>query len=174
MVSLCVDDNLEIGGSNNMAKTGTQMAPIRGFRGMDPFRDLMDLQRGINELFEGSFGPEREDIALRAWTPAVDVYEDENSFVIKLDLPEVNRDDVKVSLNENTLSISGDRRFENEQKRENYHRVERSYGQFFRSFTLPPNVDTTAIDAKFKDGVLKLTLPKREEAKPKQIEVKVQ
>jgi len=94
--------------------------------------------------------------------------------VIKLDLPEINRDDVKVSLNENTLSISGERRFENEQKRENYHRVERSYGQFYRSFTLPPNVDRTSIDAKFKDGVLKLTLPKREETKPKQIEVKVQ
>ena len=157
-----------------MSKTGTQIAPIRGFRRMDPFRELLDLQRGINDLFEGNFGPPREDVALRAWTPAVDVYEDENAFVIKLDLPEVVRDEVKVSLNENTLSISGERRFENEQKRENYHRVERSYGQFYRSFTLPPNVDTTAIDAKFKDGVLKLTLPKKEETKPKQIEVKVQ
>jgi len=141
---------------------------------MDPFRELLDLQRGINELFEGSFRPAREDVALRAWTPAVDVYEDENGFVIKLDLPEINRDDVKVSLNEGTLSISGERRFENEQKRENYHRVERSYGQFYRSFSLPPNVDATAIDAKFKDGVLRLTLPKKEETKPKQIEVKVQ
>ena len=159
-----------------MAKTGTQVATTRGFRGMsrDPFRDLLDLQRGINELFEGSFGGPREEVALRAWTPAVDVYEDENAFLIKLDLPEVNRDDVKVSLHENTLSISGERRFENEQKRENYHRVERSYGQFYRSFTLPPNVDTTAIDAKFKDGVLRLTLPKKEEAKPKQIDVRVQ
>ncbi len=159
-----------------MAKTGTQVATTRGFRGIsaDPFRELLDLQRGINELFEGSFGTPRGEVALRAWTPSVDVYEDENAFLIKLDLPEVNRDDVKVSLNENTLSISGERRFENEQKRENYHRVERSYGQFYRSFTLPPNVDTTAIDAKFKDGVLRLTLPKKEETKPKQIDVEVQ
>jgi HSP20 family protein len=140
----------------------------------DPFRDLFDLQRGINELFEGGFGSPREEVALRAWTPAVDVYEDENAFLIKIDLPEVTRDDVKVSLNDNTLSISGERRVENEEKRENYHRVERSYGQFYRSFTLPPNVDPMAIDAKFKDGVLRLTLPKKEEAKPKQIEVKVQ
>jgi HSP20 family protein len=159
-----------------MAKSGTQVATTRGFRGMgaDPFRDLFDLQRGINELFGGSVGSPREEVALRAWTPAVDVYEDENAFLIKIDLPEVTRDDVKVSLNDNTLSISGERRVENEEKKENYHRVERSYGQFYRSFTLPPNVDPMAIDAKFKDGVLRLTLPKKEEAKPKQIEVKVQ
>lgn len=159
-----------------MAKTGTQIAPMRTFRALrtDPFRELFDLQRGINQLFDASFGTPREEIALKAWTPAVDVYEDENAFLIKLDLPEVNRDDVKVSLNENTLSISGERRVENEEKRENYHRVERSYGQFYRSFTLPPNVNGGAINAQFKDGVLRLTLPKKEEAKPKQIDVKVE
>lgn len=113
------------------------------------------------------------DVALKAWTPPVDVYEDENSFLIKMELPEVNRDDVKVNLKDNTLSISGERLVENEEKRENYHRVEGSYGQFYRSFMLPPNVDTAAINAQFKDGVLRLTLPKKEEAKPKQIEVKV-
>lgn len=159
-----------------MSKSGTQMAPMRAFRGLsaDPFRELLDLQRGINQLFGESFGNPREDVALKAWAPAVDVYEDENSFLIKVELPEVNRDDVKVSLNENTLSISGERRVENEEKRENYHRVERSYGQFYRSFTLPPNVNGESINAQFKDGVLRLTLPKREEAKPKQIEVNVQ
>jgi HSP20 family protein len=159
-----------------MAKSGTQIAPTRGLRGLsrDPFRELFDLQRGINQLFDASFTAPREDVALKAWTPAVDVYEDENAFVIKLELPEVSRDEVKVSLNENTLSISGERRVENEEKRENYHRVERSYGQFYRSFTLPPNVNSEQINAQFKDGVLRLTLPKREEAKPKQIEVKVQ
>ena len=159
-----------------MAKTGTQIAPARAFRALstDPFRELFELQRGINQLFDASFAVPREDVALKAWTPAVDVYEDENAFLIKLELPEVNRDDVKVSLNDNTLSISGERRVENEQKRENYHRVERSYGQFYRSFTLPPNVNPEAINAQFKDGMLRLTLPKREEAKPKQIEVKVQ
>ena len=159
-----------------MAKTGTQIAPMRGIRSLsaDPFRNLFDLQRGINRLFDANFDVPREDVALQAWSPAVDVYEDENAYLIKVDLPEVSRDDVKVSLNENTLSISGERRVENEQKRENYHCVERSYGQFFRSFTLPPNINPEAINAQFKDGVLRLTLPKREEAKPKQIEVKVQ
>lgn len=159
-----------------MAKTGTKMVPARMFRGLstDPFRELFDLQRDINQLFDSSLAAPREEVALKAWTPAVDVYEDENAYLIKLELPEVNRDDVKVSLNENTLSISGERRVENEQKRENYHRVERSYGQFYRSFTLPPNVDTGAINAEFKEGMLRLTLPKKEEAKPKQIEVKIQ
>ena len=159
-----------------MAKTGTQIAPLRGFRGVsvNPLRELFDLQRGINQLFDANLEVPRENVALKAWTPAVDIYEDENAFLIKLELPEINRDDVKVSLNENTLSISGERRVENEEKRENYHRVERSYGQFYRSFTLPPNVDAAAINAQFKDGVLRLTLPKREEAKPKQIEVKIQ
>lgn len=159
-----------------MAKSGTKMVPARMFGGLstDPFRGLFDLQRDINQLFDASLGAPREDVALKAWAPAVDVYEDENAFLIKLELPEVNKNDVKVSLNENTLSISGERRVENEEKRENYHRVERSYGQFYRSFTLPPNVDTQAINAEFKDGMLRLTLPKREEAKPKQIEVKVQ
>ena len=159
-----------------MAKTGTQIAPLRTFRAIsaDPFRELFDLQRGINQLFGESFGSPSENVALKAWAPAVDVYEDENAFLIKAELPEVNRDEVKVSLNENTLSISGERRVENEEKRENYHRVERSYGQFYRSFTLPPNVNAEAINAQFKDGVLRITLPKRDETKPKQIEVKVQ
>ena len=159
-----------------MAKIGTQMAPARAFRAMSatPFRELFELQRGINQLFDESFGAPGEDTALKAWTPAVDVYEDQDSFLIKVDLPEIGREDVKVNLDENTLSISGERRVENEAKRENYHRVERSYGQFYRSFTIPPNVNLEAINAQFKDGVLRLTLPKKEEAKPRQIDVKVQ
>jgi len=158
-----------------MAQTGTQlgMARQRGL-GSDPFRELFELQRGINELFDESVGSPRETSTVRAWAPPVDVYEDENSFLIKVELPEINREDVKVSLNENVLSISGERRVENEEKRQNYHRVERTYGQFFRSFTLPQNVNVDAINAQVKDGVLRLTLPKKEEAKPKQIEVKVQ
>jgi len=159
-----------------MAKTGTQVAPMRTVRGIsrDPFRELFELQRGINELFDEGFGGSRESVGLRAWSPAVDVYEDENEFLIKVELPGINRDDVKVSVNENTLSVSGERRVENEDKRDNYHRIERSYGQFFRSFTLPLNINTDVIEAQFKDGVLRLALPKKEEAKPKQIDVKVQ
>lgn len=158
-----------------MAKTGTQRALVRARSlGSDPFRELFELQRGINDLFDESVGAPRETSTLRAWAPPVDVYEDADSFLIKVELPEINREDVKVSLNENVLSISGERRVENEDKRENYHRVERIYGQFFRSFTLPQNVNVDAINAQVKDGVLRLTLPKKEEAKPKQIEVKVQ
>lgn len=161
-----------------MANFGTQMAPARAFRSLmsaDPFRELFDLQRGINQLFEDSVGKtSREGVALSAWTPAVDIYEDENSFLIKLELPEVNKEDVKVNLQDNSLSVSGERRIENEEKRDGYHRVERSYGEFYRSFTLPPNVNTEAINAQFKDGVLRLALPKKEEAKPKQISVNVE
>lgn len=161
-----------------MAKLGTQMAPartIRGFMTADPFREWFDLQRGINQLFEESAGKTpREGLALSTWTPAVDVYEDENSFLIKLEVPEVKKEDVKVDLHDDTLSISGVRRIENEEKREGYHRVERSYGEFYRSFALPPNVNTDGINAQFKDGVLRLTLPKKEEAKPKQISVNVE
>jgi HSP20 family protein len=136
----------------------------------DPFRELFELQREFNRFFEGE---RKQETALNAWTPAVDVYEDENAFLIKVDLPEVSREDVKVNLEENLLSISGERRFENEDRRDNYHRVERSYGQFYRSFTLPPNVNVEAIDAQYKDGVLRLTLPKKEEAKPRQVDVKI-
>jgi len=159
-----------------MAKTGTQMSPYRGFRAIaaNPFRELFELQRGINQLFDESFEAPRSENALKAWTPAVDVYEDENSYLIKVELPEVTREDVQVNLNENTLSITGERKVENEEKRDNYHRVERSYGQFYRSFTLPPNVNVEGINAQFKDGVLRLTLPKKEEAKPRQIDVKIQ
>lgn len=160
-----------------MAKTGTQMAPSRAFRNLmagDAFREMFDLQRRINQLFDNrSATTANEGVALSAWTPAVDIYEDENAFLIKVELPEVSREDVKVNLHDNTLSISGERRFENEEKRDGYHRVERSYGQFYRSFTLPPNINAEAIDAQFKDGVLRLTLPKKEEAKPKQITVNV-
>lgn len=160
-----------------MARTGSQMAPARAFRslmGADPFRELFELQRNINQLFESRVGEAgREDVALNAWTPRVDIFEDENSYLIKMELPEVARDDVKVNLNDNTLSVSGERRLENEEKRDGYHRVERSYGQFYRSFTLPPNANPEAIDAQFKDGMLRLSIPKREEAKPKQIEVKL-
>jgi HSP20 family protein len=141
---------------------------------VDPFRELLNLQRGINQLFDNSVGQgSSEGVALNTWTPTVDIYEDETSFMIKLELPEVNREDVKVNLHENTLSISGERRLENEDKRDGYHRVERSYGQFYRSFTLPPNVNPEGINAQFKDGMLRLSIPKKEEAKPKQIEVNV-
>ena len=123
-----------------MAKTGTQMAPNKSFRSLmtvDPFRELFDLQRGINRLFDESYVASREEAGLATWTPAVDVFENENEYLIKLELPEVKREDVKVNLHDNILSISGERRLENEEKRDGYHRIERAFGQFYRSFTLP-------------------------------------
>jgi HSP20 family protein len=161
-----------------MARFGTQLAPsrrIRSFTVADPFKELFDIQRNLNSLFESNFGKAGgEDTALNAWTPTVDIYEDQDAFLLKLELPEVNKEDIKVSLNENVLAISGERRFENEDKRDGYHRVERSYGQFYRSFTLPPNVNTEAINAEYKDGMLRLSIPKKEEAKPKEISVNIQ
>ena len=161
-----------------MAKTGTQVAPIRTFRaftGSDPLRELFNLQRGINRLFDDTVETSAAGNApaLSTWTPPVDVYEDANGFLIKCELPEISKEDVKVSLDDNVLSISGERKFEHEEKRDGYQRVERSYGQFYRSFTLPPNVNVEGINAEVKDGILRLTLPKREEAKPKQIQVKI-
>lgn len=160
-----------------MNKVGTKMAPAKSFRNFgltDPMRDFFDLQRRLGDFFEfGVTKPVEENTALNTWTPAVDIYEDENAFLLKLELPEMTKEDIKVNLNENVLSISGERKFENEEKRDGYHRVERRYGQFYRSFTLPPNVNVEAISAEYKDGILRMTLPKKEEAKPKQISVNV-
>ncbi|HUK90375.1 MAG TPA: Hsp20/alpha crystallin family protein [Blastocatellia bacterium] len=157
-----------------MAKTGTAIAPSQGFRnllGYDPFRGVFDFQRrALNEAMQNFEG---DAAAIGAWTPAVDVYEDENTFIIKLELPEIKREDVKVTLDKNVVTVSGERRLENEEKRDHYHRVERNYGRFFRSFTLSPNANVEAISAEFKEGVLRLSVPKKEEAKPKQIQVEI-
>ena len=140
----------------------------------DPFRELFDLQHGINKLFADAVDTSGSGTqTLSAWTPAVDIYEDETGFLIKCDLPEIGRDDLKVSLDNNVLSLSGERKIEHEDKRDGYHRLERSYGQFYRSFTLPANVNPEGIAAEFRDGVLRLTVPKKEEAKPKQIQIKI-
>ena len=160
-----------------MTKLATKMVPMRrlhNFGFTDPFRELFEVQQSLNNLFNANYDrANREEAALNTWTPAVDIYEDESEFLLKIELPEMSKEDIKVNLNENVLAISGERRFENEEKRDNYHRVERSYGPFYRSFTLPPNVNAEGINAAYKDGVLRLTLPKKEEAKPKQINVAV-
>jgi HSP20 family protein len=157
-----------------MAKTAVALAQPQSLRHLlaqDPFRGLFDLQRrAFNQALQNF---ETEAAAVGAWTPAADIFEDENSFVIKLELPEIRREDVKVSLDKNVLAIAGERKLENEEKRDHYHRVERSYGQFFRSFTLSPNANLEAVSAEFKDGVLRLSIPKKEEAKPKQIQVEI-
>jgi HSP20 family protein len=138
--------------------------------------DLWNIQREINRMFDNFFRGGMQDdgsFGLSYWTPAVDIAEHDNEFVVKVELPGVSKDDVKITLESNILTIRGEKKQEKETKEENYHRLERSYGSFQRSFTLPSTVRSEKIDAVYKDGVLTITLPKAEEAKPKQIEVKV-
>jgi len=154
-------------------KTGTAMAPMKALRelmGFDPFR------RFPERFFEGfdpfmRFGGENWSLA--TWAPACDIYENNNEIVVKVELPEVKREDVLVSVENNILTIHGERKLSEETKKENYHRVEFNYGEFTRSFTLPGFVDTNKVNAEFKDGILRVTLGKREEAKPKNVEVKI-
>jgi len=139
-----------------------------------PFRDLFNMQRELGRVFEGLFS-ESEGISpeVSLWLPRVDVTENKESYVIKAELPGVNKENVKITLHDGVLTLKGEKKQEKEEKDTNYHRVERSYGSFERSFTLPTGVRSEKIDASFKDGVLSITLPKAEESKPKEIEVKL-
>jgi HSP20 family protein len=144
----------------------------------EPFRDLVSLQERMNRLFDESFrGINRtsgeEDWVGGAWAPAVDIYEQNGNIVLKAELPGVDPKDVDVRVENNILTLRGERKLDNEVKRENYHRVERAYGTFTRSFTLPNVVDTEKIKAEYKDGLLRMTLPKKDEARPKQISINV-
>ena len=144
----------------------------------EPFRDMVTLQDRMNRIFDEAFRANRgagteEDYALAAWTPAVDIYEQEGNIVLKAELPGVDPKDVDVRVENNVLTLRGERKVDSDVKKEGSHRVERSYGTFGRSFTLPTVVDTEKIKAEYKDGVLRVTLPKREEAKAKQIAISV-
>lgn len=145
----------------------------------EPFRDLVSIQERMNRLFDEAFrGNPRangeDDWALGgSWAPAVDIYEQEGNIVLKAELPGVDAKNVDIHVENNVLTLRGERKFDHEVKRDNYHRVERTYGTFARSFTLPNVVDTERINAEYKDGVLRVTLPKKEEAKPKQISISV-
>jgi HSP20 family protein len=147
------------------------MAMVR----FDPFRDLTVLQERMNRLFNESYSPRREDdlMSRGTWTPAVDIYEVDGALVLKAELPGMRREDIAVSVENNTLTLKGERTVDHDIKQESFHRVERAYGQFVRSFALPTTVDTTKIGAEYKHGVLKVTLPVREEAKPRTINVDV-
>jgi len=142
-----------------------------------PFRDLLATEREFDRLFREPFPPlfgQREgELSTRAWAPAVDIFETENSIVLKAELPGVDPKDVEVRVEDNTLYLKGERKFEKETKEENYHRIERSYGSFARSFVLPNSMDAEKVAAEYQDGLLTLTLPKREEAKPKTIKINV-
>jgi HSP20 family protein len=140
----------------------------------DPFRELAAIQERVNRAF-GDARRFDDDLSTRgSWAPSVDIYEtDKHALVLKAELPDVAREDIELKVENNTLTISGQKRMEKDVKEQQYHRIERVYGNFSRTFTLPPTVDTAKIGAEYKNGVLTVTLPVREEAKPRQIQVAV-
>lgn len=143
----------------------------------NPFREMERMQREMDRLFNGGltrFTRGEEAMTITEWSPSVDISEDDKEFVVKAELPEVKKDDVKVTVEDDVLTIRGERKAEQEEKGKKYHRIERSYGSFERSFTLPEVTDASKISSEFKDGVLTVHLPKNPNAKPKAIEIKVQ
>jgi HSP20 family protein len=143
----------------------------------NPLREIHELQhRVLNALgtTPGNAGSDdRESLAVAEWVPVVDILEDETEYLVKAELPEVTRENVHVTVENGRLTIKGERRFEKEETGKKYHRVERSYGTFLRSFNLPENADAEKVEAQFKDGVLFVHLQKQEKAKPREIEVKI-
>ena len=142
----------------------------------DPFRDLAEVQERVNRVLGEFYGGRGQDDVMRrgTWIPPVDIYEAPNhEMVIKAELPDIRREDIDIRVEDNTLTISGEKKFDEDVKEEQFHRVERAYGTFTRSFSLPATIDTAKVNADYKNGVLTVKLPMREEAKPKQIQVKV-
>ncbi len=139
----------------------------------DPFRELRSLQDEMNRLFMTNVPRSlaQEDLASGGWSPSVDIYESENEIVLEAELPGLNREDFEVSIENNVITLKGKREFTKREEGDNYHRVERAYGAFTRSFSLPRSVSAENAVADFKNGVLKVALPKREEAKARKIEV---
>jgi HSP20 family protein len=140
----------------------------------DPFREFSTLQDRMNRLFHDSFGDGREEaLTTTAFAPPVDVYEDEHNVTLKIEVPGIEEKDIDVRVENNTLTVHGERKFEKDENEENYRRVERQYGNFIRTFTLPNTVDTENVSANYDKGVLKIKLAKKAEAKPKQIKVNI-
>lgn len=140
----------------------------------EPFRNLASFQDQMNRLFEDSFfRPRSESSTLTTWAPAVDIYETQDELVVKADLPDINEKDLDIRVENHALNIRGERKFEETVNEDNFLRVERAYGSFTRSFALPTTVNTDAIKAEYRNGVLTVRMPKREESKPKQIRVNV-
>jgi HSP20 family protein len=139
----------------------------------DPFRDLRTLQEEVNRLFSTNLTRAFDDegIGRGAWAPSVDIYENKDQIVLEAELPGMNQDDFDLSIENNVITLRGERRFEKTDETDNYHRVERSYGAFTRSFTLPQTVSPEGATAEYNNGVLRVTLPKREETKARRIQV---
>ena len=151
--------------------------PLRGISAWNPVTDLpheiVSMQREIDRMFERFRGGTHDDNISASWNPAVDITEDADKYIVHAELPGVDKKDVKITIQDNVLSFRGEKKQEEEKEDKNYHRIERSYGSFYRSFTLPSTVLSDKIEASYADGILTISLPKAEEAKPKEIEVKV-
>jgi HSP20 family protein len=147
----------------------------------NPFKEMEDLQSRLFGLMNRNFsrqgltkeGEQEEAMSVSQWAPLVDVAEDEKGYLIKAELPEIKKDEVKVTLENGVLTITGERKFEKEEKNKRYHRVERAYGTFARSFTLPDDAEADHVSAEFRDGVLQVRIAKSEKARPRSIDVKV-
>lgn len=138
----------------------------------DPFGDFVTLRDRMNRLFEDMSGSKEEkDLMTRAWAPSVDIYENESEVVLCAEIPGVEEKDVEIKVEDNNLIIKGERKFEKEAKEENYHRIERSYGSFFRSFALPSYIEQDKIEAEHENGVLRVRMPKKAELKPRKVKI---
>jgi len=146
---------------------------MAGLTRWDPFADITALHEQMNRMLDERLFRPRRETSLAHWSPAVDIYEDAEGITIQAEVPGVEPDQIEVKVEDDTLSISGKRTLEREEKKENYHRVERAYGSFLRTFSLPPTVDTEKIRAENRNGVLSVFLPKKEETRPRKIQVKV-
>ena len=139
----------------------------------DPFREVVTMQNRLNSLFRDMNNETDSPLSTAAFVPAVDIYEDDKKVVLKLEVPGIEEKDLDVRVEDHTLTVKGERKFEKEEKEENFHRIERRYGSFYRAFTLPSTVDTEHVQAKYNAGVRKLELLKKPEAQPKQIKINV-
>jgi HSP20 family protein len=141
----------------------------------DPFRDMVTLREKMNRMFEDIFSQrsgEGKEMVTCSWAPAVDIFETEKELVLSAEIPGIDEKDIEIKVEDNTLSLRGARKFEKETKEENYHRLERSYGSFFRAFTLPNSIDPERIQASHENGVLKITMPKRQERQPRKVRIR--
>jgi len=143
----------------------------------NPLKELDEMEKRLSTFFGrspmGRDGEKKEAIAVTEWSPLVDITEDDKEYVVMAEIPEMKKEDIKINIHDDVLTVSGERKYEKEEKTKKYHRVERAYGSFMRSFTLPEDADGSKVNAEYKDGLLKVHLPKSEKAKPKAIEVKI-
>ncbi len=147
------------------------------FTRWNSLKELEDVEKRLSSFYGRapavSNGDKKEAIAVAEWSPLVDITEDEKEYIVKAEIPEMKKEDIKLNVQDDVLTITGERKYEKEEKGKKYHRVERSYGSFIRSFTLPEDADGSNVAAEYKDGVLKVHLPKSDKAKAKTIEVKI-